>query len=374
MTLSARITRVGGALVGRIGSAARPQSSRAGLVLELRDRDGLLGLGEASPLPGTSPETLDEAMEALRFVAREVEAATRSLGLTPLASDRLGPVEVDAITRRMSALARAPSARFAVESALGDLGARARGQSLARWLAGAPAALGALGRSVLLGSLARPDLDAETRRHLARGARTFKLKIDGRAPDAEASTIARLASLAPSSRFRLDLNGALSPADARRALARYARLAVELVEEPTEGVALLSLGETDVPWFADESLLQEDLRARLLDRPECAGFVVKPALHGLLGARSIALAALAAGKRVVVTHTFDGPVALGAAAALALSLPRDGVLAAGVDLHDALAVFPDLGLPFLPEPPPGAPLEVVDGAFSGSGFAPMVTS
>ena len=76
------------------------------------------------------------------------------------------------------------------------------------------------------------------------------------------------------------------------------------------------------------------------------GFL-KPAILGsLLVARDLALQARARGKDAVVTHLFDGPVALAAAAELALSLPAPA-LAAGLDPHDRLGDWPAIVVPQL---------------------------
>jgi hypothetical protein len=82
----------------------------------------------------------------------------------------------------------------------------------------------------------------------------------------------------------------------------------------------------------------------VLEHPGCASLVLKPALHGFFGARDLGLRAIDRGKQVVVTHMFDGPVALAAACELALSLPA-APLACGLDLHGALDAYPPLAVP-----------------------------
>jgi O-succinylbenzoate synthase len=64
--VASRLTRVGGPIArggARRGSEAL--RSREGLVLELESERGEIGTGEASPLGGFHPETLDEVAEAL---------------------------------------------------------------------------------------------------------------------------------------------------------------------------------------------------------------------------------------------------------------------------------------------------------------------
>jgi L-alanine-DL-glutamate epimerase-like enolase superfamily enzyme len=49
------------------------------------------------------------------------------------------------------------------------------------------------------------------------------------------------------------------------------------------------------------------------------------------------------GLGVVVTHLFDGPIAMAAACELALALPK--TLACGLDVHDGLTAWPPCDVP-----------------------------
>jgi L-alanine-DL-glutamate epimerase-like enolase superfamily enzyme len=358
----ARLERFGATLEGPVGAARAPRVERGGWLVALEDGDGVRGLGEASPLEGTSPDSADA-------VGSTLEALGADLGRVCPDGEALGaltPRDVGDLVSRMAALATLPAARFAVETALADVVSRRRGVSLAEWLSEG-GALRPIPRSVLLGALTRDDLHAVARRAWERGARVFKLKATGDDPDREARAILdlRRAGLGDVE-VRLDLNGGLDPASARRALDAYARAGVAWVEEPTAGDGLFELGPCAVPWLADESLVSPAIARRILHESACAGLVVKPTLHGLFGARDLALASLGVGKVAVVTHTFDGPVALSAAASLALALPRRGLLAPGLDRHAALSAFPPLAVPSLPEAATGV-LSVVPIPLAGLG-------
>ena len=194
---------------------------------------------------------------------------------------------------------------------------------------------------------------------LARGVSSLKLKVPCLDIDVESRWLLALrAAIGPQPALRLDCNGGLSPLDAPAALLAFASANPELVEEPCAGEALLGLGELAVPWFADESFARPELRARLLAHAPVAGVVLKPTEIGGL-ARSLRLAerARAAGKRVVVTHAFEGPVALAACAELALAL-GSSALPPGLDRHAALGAFPAMAVPQLPDG--GAFVEIVE--------------
>jgi len=191
---------------------------------------------------------------------------------------------------------------------------------------------------------------AAVRAARARGIRTFKLKV-GRAGDMqgelERARIARQA-IGPDGALRLDANGGWSPLQAAAALAALAPLRLELIEEPVAAWRDLPL-PSPVPVAADESLQAPEAEAELderVARGACQALVLKPmALGGF--ARCLRLARLARrhGLGVIVTHMFDGPIGLAAAAELALALPAPW--ACGLTPHAGLSAWPAASIPQL---------------------------
>lgn len=269
------------------------RADRDAVELRLRDAEGRLGRGEASPLPGYSPDTLATAAAEL--------AAVPVAGWT------------DATPARLTS----PAARFAAETAFLDLAAQRADVSLAMLLGGE--------RAVPLSALV--DTVAAGRAALARGVRTLKVKLarPGGLPLARALR----AELGDAFALRLDANGTAVD------LSALVPLRVELLEEPAD---LLALRASPVPLAADESLQQHALAAL---PPSVRAVVLKPmTLGGLHRCRALAMEAHARGLGVIVTHTFDGPIAVAAAAALALSLPF-APLACGLDRHRG--IVPHIG-------------------------------
>lgn len=324
---SASVRRVGGALSTPVGPAARAVPAREGVLLTLRDDLGNVGLGEASPLPGFSPDTVHGVHAALDAALPALLRGDLNEGLELPPGDR------------------SPSERFALETALLDLVARRRALPAHTLLGGdAPVAVNGYA-----GPACSPTLVADARALLDAGFGTIKVKVGGGSFESERSSLSRLrATLGDTFSLRLDANGAWSLDEARANLASLAPLDVEFVEQPVAGAELLALGEAAIPWAADESLLDPAVRARLLDdgtaRRGCAAVVLKPALlGGLVEARALAVAALRLRLGVVVTHLFDGPVALAACRALARSLPMPP-LACGLDAHPGLDAWPPVPL------------------------------
>jgi L-alanine-DL-glutamate epimerase-like enolase superfamily enzyme len=368
----ARAVRVAGwSGSGRVASATASWTERRGLLLGVFDQEGRLGVGEASPLPGFSPDDLAEAEQVLRGL--DLPRVDDALGrLEAAASEGAGSVRA-ALARSLhdvlgDAAARSPSAAFAVETALADLASQRRGTSIARWLgATSPAPIA---RTALVGGL-DPGTVVRAVAAIERGAAHVKVKARGADLEAEAASLRELSSaVAGRASIRLDLNGAQDGPGAVLATATYRDAGASVVEEPTSGRALLSIGPLALPWLVDESLSDLDLRTRFLAEPACSGLVLKPTLLGGLGVcLDLAERAHAAGKAVVVTHAFEGPVALAAAAQLALACGAD---LAGLDVHGALGVEWARELDALPER--GSPLSVVPSESGGLGLSEAARS
>lgn len=310
------------AVPSSIQNSQRSWSARFGQLVVLTDSDGVSGYGEATPLPGYGRvEKSFDGWGDLPWVMLH-DGASSALGVP-------------------NALKLPPSVRFAVETALFDLRSRRAGLCFASWLGGAEIR-DPVEQSALAGMIGRSEAWQRAHALVADGFRSLKFKALGKEPQAEAEWLIELRkSLDEESplSLRLDLNGALDVDEARRALEVYALADVEFVEEPTSGIGLIELRECVTPWFADESLSKPGLAEALLDDSVCAGFVLKPTvLGGIFRCRDLARRADDVGKAVVVTHCFEGPVALAACAQLGRCLPGEP-LACGVAPHDALGVF-----------------------------------
>ena len=305
-------------------------NARRGALLTLGDEAGHEARGEATPLPGYSPDTVEDVVPVL-------ERLTTALGD--------GGDSVDAIGRRLDAareLERVPSARFALETALFSLLAACTKKTVAE-LFGAPCS-----RRVALNGVVT---DSDSSKWLAlakamhdRGLATVKIKIGKGDFARELAALEQVRNELHGIALRLDANGSLGE-DAGTKLDRLLDVRPDFVEEPVSDAALLALGRRAVAWAADESLTDPDVRERLLVADGIGAIVLKPAiLGGFLRCRALAAEAASRGLGVVVTHLFDGDVAHAATCELALSI--DGVLACGLDRHAGLrAESPHLRVP-----------------------------
>ncbi len=328
---AARLFEVAGALPAEASHAAA-WPERKGLLLELEDRDGRIGQGEASPLPGFSRDALEDVRTQLLRVAWR---SLPELEVGPDLADRLAGVLAEAGLRT-------PAARFAAETALLDLLGQASGLPVHALICHrSPEAAWRVPIAALLGT----EAEAASRK-VEQGYRTLKLKV-GRAPSEELARLAGLrAELGEEVGLRADANRSLPSLTVEAWLAGAADLRLEFVEEPVPPEILAGLPPSPVPLALDESLSAGDdsALARTLGAGGYRYLVLKPAYHGgLMRCLRLAESARSSGVQPVVSHLLDGPVALAAATELALALGPGP--AAGVDAHPGLSIWPAVDLP-----------------------------
>jgi len=283
------------ALPAPIQNAHTRWSERRSVLVTLEDASGECGRGEAAPLPGISPESLEDVLVALERLGSSVAPSELDLRSLP------------------------PSLRFAIESALLDLRAGERPAYAAL--------LGSQGETrvpetielqVLLDSLETAETRA--RSAFAAGARTFKVKV-GRpgAAQAEAELLELVRSLGRDVVIRADANGRLDDVDVLAPA--LARARAEYLEDPftlDDGVPRAWVG---IPLALDAAVGADPFAALARARSLGASFVVlKPTvLGGLEVTLALAARARSRGLKVVLSHCLEGPVGLAALAHLALA-------------------------------------------------------
>lgn len=313
---------------------ARVYDVGPGVLLQLLDTQGVIGQGEATPRANYSPDTQQACSNYLRgYQWRQLPRINLEQPLAVQIRDIVADLD-----------ATLPACRFAVETALLDLA----GQHLNRPLPDLIAESGS-GNCVALGALlpATGDVLKTAREALAHGITTLKLKV-GDAPDRIEQLLAVLrAEFGDTVAIRLDANQRLRPREARAYLHAWAHFDPEFIEEPVPFESLAALGTSPIPVALDESLQSDYVAAQLdtlLDQGRVQAVVLKPmALGGALRCLDLSHRAREAGATVVVTHLFDGPVALAATAGLALAI--EGVAACGLTPHSGLDAWPTLDLP-----------------------------
>ncbi len=324
MRFSVKITQVEGAIERPAENAADRWHRREGLLLELT-ANGVTGLGEASPLPGVSPDSLDEARHVLQVAATllDVDPSTTVQG----AFDRIG---------QMIAI-EAPAARFALETAVLDWLGRSRAKPVHALLGCTDAR--ALSLAALIDAPCG-DWDREVDRAVHASHDVVKLKV-GHDFSSELKSLEALRRAHPDIGLRLDANRTLPLAELQAASKTLKALGLEFFEEPVPTTDLEQAAGLDVPLALDESLqsLSRPGLAKLASFEALVAVVLKPTVVGGF-AHCTELAGWAAGHGlgVVLSHALEGPVARAAAGELALSL--ESAVSPGLGPHPGLSLWP----------------------------------
>jgi L-alanine-DL-glutamate epimerase-like enolase superfamily enzyme len=230
-----------------------------------------------------------------------------------------------------------PAARFGLETAALDLACAQAGCSPFQLLETSPHASLSVNGLLHDLSLCTPEQALLQLSKLNRN--TLKLKL-GNQPVRVLDVLNRLRAK-PGIRLRCDANRSLDAASLRELLPALATLGLEFLEEPCVPPLWPSLPKVRPPLALDESLIgveASDL-PRLVARSKASVLVLKPmALGGFTKCRALAAAGAESGMGIVVTHLFDGPIALQAASALALMV-HTPQLAAGLAAHGGLKAW-----------------------------------
>jgi len=304
------------------------ESRRAGAIIRVTSAGGLVGLGEASPLPAFHGGTLGDALAVIADLAPRMVG--RELGYAIGLLDRLD-----------TAAPGASAAACGFDTALHDLWARAAGVPLARLLE--PHAAAAVPINATIGAADLGAAEHAAGRAVQAGIQCVKLKVGTTSSQqAELARIAAVrAALAPGIRLRLDANAAWDVPQAVAIIRAAERYDLEFVEQPVAVGDLAGMARVraavGTPIAADESVGAPKQARRVLAAGAADVLIVKPMMAGgLRGGREIIALAAAAGLQTVVTTTIDSGVGVAAALHLAATLPMPS-LACGLATGALLA-------------------------------------
>ncbi|CAN5655575.1 o-succinylbenzoate synthase [soil metagenome] len=324
--------------------------SRKGILLELRDDAGASGLGEASPLPGFSRESLDDAEYQL------YELASSLVGSSLPADSHLPECP---LTRELDERELAPSVRFGFELAVYNIYAASQGKALQGVLSEDPGESVAL-NGLLIGSGERV-LD-EARRMREAGYEAVKLKVGARDVREDVDLVGAVADvLGDDVALRLDANRAWSFEEAVNFLRDTSDLRYEYIEEPLAEPAGLSrlVDEYGARVALDESLVgmkPEDL----LEHRYARAVVLKPTLLGGIS-RALRLGRVAGriGAAPVISSAYETGVGTSALISLAAVI-GGGRIPAGLDTYRRLAA--DVYEPALDLSAPSVSVKQISGS------------
>ena len=267
-------------------------------------------------------------------------------------------MDLDRVAAEISAGLITPT----VEWAQADLAARTSG----RWLAelfGASTVNPSIPVNATIGDLSAQETGQRCRQIAAEGYTAVKLKVAAGDVERDIGRVeAARTALGPTIELRLDANQGWNLGQAHLALSRLGQFGVAFVEEPTADTDdMAELSAHGVGLALDESLTSGSALELVAGSPASV-VVLKPAVvGGPAAALELVGLAEAAGKRVVVTSFFDGPIGLSTACHLAATLDAHGPHGVGTAGQVDAAYPPELiakdGKVTLPDAP-GIGIEV----------------
>jgi L-Ala-D/L-Glu epimerase len=316
-------------------------------ILALHEREGPVGYGEAAPLPAYDGPDLERVWRALESYAPLVERA---------AGDPGDGVRLIEACRERDEL---PEAIAALDMALWDRAGKRVGRPVAALLSDDHAARVAV--NATLSALDRAGAAEQAARAVRAGFSCLKVKV-GVGDDAGRVAAVRAAA-GPDTRLRLDANGAWDVEGAVRSIEALAPAGLELVEEPTHGLAAIRAvrERVAVRVAIDETSGEPGALAAGVADAVCLKISRCGGIGPLLAAASLVRAS---GAEIYLASTLDGPLGVAAALHAAAALASRGPLP-----HCGLAtlsMFEDLEDPM---PPRGG--EIALPRAPGLGVAPL---
>lgn len=246
---------------------------RAGLLVGWSRGEGEVIWGEAAPLPGYSPDSLDEATSQL-------EQAVTNIRKDGITEERI----------RQEALAlSAPSARCALDMLIWDDEPRAD--------------------VVAVGALLTDGTEEQVRAVRDAGYEAVKLKVGRDDLEAEIERVHAIAEILPyQARVRLDANRAWDLDEAIYFCSRITDCPIDYIEEPLRDANLLP-ELSSVPLALDETL--RDIHPDALQQyDDVRALVIKPTCLGGDRARDWAETARRLGIQVVVSSAYESGIGM----------------------------------------------------------------
>ncbi|MGO9487482.1 MAG: mandelate racemase/muconate lactonizing enzyme family protein [Solirubrobacteraceae bacterium] len=277
-------------------------------IVALSGADGVVGHGEAAPLPAYGGPDMHRVWRALERYGPALEDGGEA-GYGPL-------------LEACRAVDDLPEALAAVEMALWDRAGRRAGKPVAALLSDEPAR--AVQVNATLSALDRASAAAQAAEAAAAGFECVKVKV-GVGDDAGRVAAVR-AAVGPETLLRLDANGAWDVEEAVAAIDRLAPAGLELVEEPTHGLqAVRRVRErVAVRIGIDETAAEHGALGAGVADAVCLKISRCGGIAGLIAAASLVRAS---GAEVYLASTLDGPLGVAAALHAAAALASRGPLA-----------------------------------------------
>ncbi len=299
--------------------------NREGFIISITDELGNITLGEASPLPGFSSESLSETEEdlsGLKHILKSLETGDSLQCIKDLADDYI----------------LTPSARFGFEQAMAGLLIK-RDRSIFEKLFLKTKSQIEVNTVIGMGNEdSIPDIMEEKK---SRGFFTFKIKVGRNSFTDDLSLIKGIRTrFGNSIKIRLDANGKWSYEEAKSNLEILDVFDLEYIEEPCRGMEnLTALSEiSSIPIAIDESLVNIQNAFEIMEQSSIQFIIIKPMILGaLIDNIELAKQATILNKNIIISSSFE--TSLGKSQLALLSSLTHHSYAHGLDTADYFSEY-----------------------------------
>ena len=275
-------------MVNKLKSSNFTHNTRNSWIIKIEDNDGFIGYGEASPLPSFNRESFEEAgycLEGFKLAIRDINE--------PIS------IEESIILSNVHTLT-APSATFAIQTALYDLLSTKKNQSLSSFIN--PDSLSSVQSNGIYNLTSINNY------------KVVKVKCGFRNLYDEIELLDNLVQQEGADiEFILDLNQAYDLPKAIRFLKEIDKFNIRYVEQPLAQNQLEDLEElryhSDIPIALDESVTDIDSINKILDTNAADVFILKPQSIGSFQKLNQAIELIKNNnKKAVITSLLEGSI------------------------------------------------------------------
>ena len=319
-----------------------------GILIELVDEFGVKGFGEVSPLGNTIGQNLDYLITSLE---ENGSFLLNSLLENPLffSENTILPLQ------------------SGIDIALLDLRSKTINKSVAEFISSEPVNLAPQSNAVI-GTIDTSEIIDYAKVIVENGYSVLKVKVGASSLETDFERLYKLREKFPEILLRVDANGSWDRLTAFKAVDKFSRINISLIEQPVsaediEGLVQLS-NYSEIPIAADESIFLPSLREQVFEYSAVDYVVLKPLLlGGITASWAIAKRALQNNMKVIVTTSFDSSIGTAAAVQLAAAVnnneshglatgeylrsdlvhntlvPKGGII--GIHAHNGLGISPE---------------------------------
>jgi L-Ala-D/L-Glu epimerase len=293
---------------------------RQGFIISIQDEFGAIGIGECSPLPGSSKESYNDVEEILNKMKKDLIGfkLKTDLGINP---------------NLLSGFNLLPSVSFGIEQAILSL---LLTNNYKFFIDKSENVKKAIYVNSVIGLDTTENILANISRKIELGYRTFKIKVGRDNPYDDLVLLSTIRDkFGNEIKLRLDANGRWSADEAIEYLEHIMQFNIEFIEEPCEYISssLRVAEELPVPIALDESLESYGNAVSIITESKIEHIVIKPMiLCGLLSTINLIHEAEIHDKKVIISSSFETAVGKSGLVFLASLIKND--MAHGLDTSD----------------------------------------